>query len=252
MSGESEHFVRRWSRLKRKSAGTGSGRPAAESENTAAPGTSETPAASDPRVETNAVAAVQQDVDLSSLPPIESITAGTDIRAFLQSGVPAELTKAALRRVWSTDPAIRDFVGIAENQWDFTDPNAIPGFGAIDPTTSLQDLVNQAFGKVPTAAREDDVAGAAPPSESADRERPPSDPVACAPAKAADDNGETADQIAPANDFALVAPQQTSASAEQLLRPIGDPTEGPFRGRGAHPIDFPYATWPSCARCGHP
>jgi Protein of unknown function (DUF3306) len=218
MSGESEHFVRRWSRLKRKSADTGSGRTSAEPENTAVPRTSERPPASSPRGETSADAAAQPDVDLSSLPPIESIAAGTDIRAFLQSGVPAELTKAALRKVWSTDPAIRDFVGIAENQWDFTDPNAIPGFGAIDPSTSLQDLVNQALGKVPAAAREDDVAGAAPASGSSARERPPSDPVSCAPAKAADDNGETADQTDPTNDVALVAPQQTSASPEQLLR----------------------------------
>ena len=67
--------------------------------------------------------------DLASLPPIESIAADTDIGAFLRSGVPAELTRAALRRAWASDPAIRDFIGIAENQWDFNDPDAIPGFG---------------------------------------------------------------------------------------------------------------------------
>jgi len=53
----------------------------------------------------------------SSLPPLQSITAGTDIRSFLGSSVPVELTKAALRRAWVTDPAIRDFIGIAESQW---------------------------------------------------------------------------------------------------------------------------------------
>ena len=42
--------------------------------------------------------------------------------------MPAELTRAALRRAWVSDPAIRDFIGIAENQWDFNDPEAIPGF----------------------------------------------------------------------------------------------------------------------------
>ena len=66
--------------------------------------------------------------DPESLPPLQSITAGTDIRSFLGSNVPAELTKAALRRAWTTDPAIRDFVGIAESQWDFNDPAAMPGF----------------------------------------------------------------------------------------------------------------------------
>ena len=48
--------------------------------------------------------------DLTSLPSLESITPETDIRAFLQKGVPADLTRAALRRAWSADPAIRDFI----------------------------------------------------------------------------------------------------------------------------------------------
>src|SRR3981189_1516101 len=69
--------------------------------------------------------------DPASLPPLQSITAGTDIRSFLGSSVPVELTKAALRRAWTTDPAIRDFVGIAESQWDFNDPTAMPGFGPL-------------------------------------------------------------------------------------------------------------------------
>jgi TorA maturation chaperone TorD len=69
--------------------------------------------------------------DLASLPPLQSITAGTDIRSFLASTVPVELTRAALRRAWVTDPAIRDFIGIAENQWDFNDPTAMPGFGPL-------------------------------------------------------------------------------------------------------------------------
>src|SRR5712671_6233755 len=66
--------------------------------------------------------------DPASLPLLQSITAGTDIRSFLASNVPLELTRAALRRTWVTDPAIRDFIGIAENQWDFNDPTAMPGF----------------------------------------------------------------------------------------------------------------------------
>jgi len=81
--------------------------------------------------------------DLASLPSIESITAHTDIVTFLNTGVPVELTRAALRRAWAVDPAIRDFIGIAENQWDFNDPNAIPGFGPLDPTDKIADLVAQ-------------------------------------------------------------------------------------------------------------
>lgn len=85
-------------------------------------------------------------VDLSALPPIESITATTDIRAFLAPGVPEDLKRAALRRVWTVDPAIRDFVGIAENQWDFTMPNEIAGFGPLGEGVEVGKLVAKVLG----------------------------------------------------------------------------------------------------------
>ena len=70
--------------------------------------------------------------DPASLPTIESIGAESNIRAFLEAGVPGDLARAALRRVWSLDPAIRDFVGLSENSWDFNTPGAMAGFGPID------------------------------------------------------------------------------------------------------------------------
>lgn len=69
--------------------------------------------------------------DPASLPAIESVGAESDIRAFLETGVPVDLARAALRRVWSLDPAIRDFVGLSENSWDFNAPGAMAGFGPI-------------------------------------------------------------------------------------------------------------------------
>ena len=69
-------------------------------------------------------------LDASNLPPIESIGAGFDIRPFLAPGVPADLTRAALRRAWSTDPAIRDFIGLSENSGDFNAQDSVPGFGS--------------------------------------------------------------------------------------------------------------------------
>jgi len=81
-------------------------------------------------------AAAQEPFDPASLPSIDSIAADADIVAFLKSHVPAELTRAALRRAWTSDPAIRDFIGIAENQWDFNDPNGVPGFGPLDAAES--------------------------------------------------------------------------------------------------------------------
>jgi TorA maturation chaperone TorD len=124
----SENIMSRWSRMKRESGKTvepdGSELKSIDAEKpddlTAA--TAAAPAASSP---------TPPPFDLASLPPLQSITAGTDIRSFLGSSVPVELTRAALRRAWVTDPAIRDFIGIAENQWDFNDPTAMPGFGPL-------------------------------------------------------------------------------------------------------------------------
>ena len=75
---------------------------------------------------------VPPEKELLNLPPIESIDAATDVTAFLRKGIPQELSRAALRRAWSADPAIRDFVGLAENAWDFNDLNAMAGFGPLD------------------------------------------------------------------------------------------------------------------------
>jgi hypothetical protein len=79
--------------------------------------------------------------DPASLPPIDSINAASDLRAFLAPGVPVELTRAALRRAWRTDPAIRDFIEIAENQGDFAKAGGVAGFGPLDPTTDIGRLV---------------------------------------------------------------------------------------------------------------
>jgi hypothetical protein len=70
--------------------------------------------------------------DLASLPTIESIGPGSDIRDFLAAGVPADVKRAALRQIWSSDPGIRDFVGLSENSWDFNAADAMPGFGPVD------------------------------------------------------------------------------------------------------------------------
>src|SRR5260370_1308490 len=71
----------------------------------------------------------------------------TDIRGFMQGGVSAELTRVALRQVWTSDPAIRDFVGVAETQWDFNDPNAIPGFSPLLESDNVPGLLAQALGQ---------------------------------------------------------------------------------------------------------
>jgi hypothetical protein len=144
---EPDNFILRWARLKRESdieheIGTSRNGSAIEPKETALVCPEAT--AAQPRIE----AAAGEPFDPSSLPAIEAITANTDVRGFLQSRVPTELTRAALRQAWTSDPAIRDFVGIAENQWDFNDPNAIPGFGPLGVTGNETAILTQILGKL--------------------------------------------------------------------------------------------------------
>jgi hypothetical protein len=67
-----------------------------------------------------------------ALPSLDSIDANTDVSVFMQPGVPVDLQVAALRRAWSVDPAIRDFKGMAENDWDFTVAGTVFGFGDLE------------------------------------------------------------------------------------------------------------------------
>jgi Protein of unknown function (DUF3306) len=126
---ESEKFLKRWS--KRKAAE----RDRSTAVQTPAENPTDNQASTASPTKEKAVTPGSNDeiCDLSQLPPLDSIGASTDITAFLRPGVPAELTRAALRRAWSSDPAIRDFVGLVENGWDFNDPSAMPGFGPISP-----------------------------------------------------------------------------------------------------------------------
>lgn len=119
---ENEHFLDRWSRRKREAK-------AADAEPPAEPAH-----AGRPEPPTGSAARANPEVDLSSLPPIEAIDAETDITAFLREGIPQELGRMALRRAWTADPTIHDFVGLAENAWDFNDPNAMAGFGPLEHT----------------------------------------------------------------------------------------------------------------------
>ena len=94
-------------------------------------------------------AAPSPEFDVESLPPIESISAETDITAFMRTGVSETLKHAALRRAWSSDPAIRNFVGLNENFWDAAGPDGIPGFGDLDPNLDVRRMVSELFGEAP-------------------------------------------------------------------------------------------------------
>ncbi len=167
-----ENFLARWARRKREAAAEPKPSAAADAiaqdplvpakAGTQSPMVQSEQAALDPRFRGNErersddpvpkPGAGEPLVDLTKLPPIESITAETDLRAFLVPGVPPELTRAALRRAWSADPAIRDYVGLSENSWDFNAPDAIPGFGPLQMTDELRRQIARMVGAVSSDA----------------------------------------------------------------------------------------------------
>jgi Protein of unknown function (DUF3306) len=140
-----ESFVSRWARLKRDSdIPRGTERFVGGTEGLKAETSATASERSVAQPDIDAVADAL--FDPASLPSIDAIGVDTDIRGFLQSGVPAELTRAALRQAWASDPAIRDFIGIAENQWDFNDPDAISGFGPLPEGYDVSGLLSQVLG----------------------------------------------------------------------------------------------------------
>lgn len=155
MSGEG--FLARWSRRKRgvaeeepRPGAQGEPVPPAEAPATAAPpspGPAPEPA-----------------FDPASLPPLESLDAASDFRPFLRPEVPALLRQAALRRMWSLDPGIRDFVGPADYAWDFNAPDGVPGFGP-ELFGDVKRLLAQAIGAPlePEEKEEEGVGKANPP-----------------------------------------------------------------------------------------
>jgi hypothetical protein len=152
-----EDFLARWSRRKRTVAQAEatekavkpspperSARPEAENVQP------EEPVASPPSF---ALSPGEVRVDPPALPSLDSITAETDIRTFLAPGVPADLARAALRRAWAADPAIRDFIGLSENltvtDWDLSASESMAGFGSLELTEDLRRAVAQLFTPTP-------------------------------------------------------------------------------------------------------
>src|SRR5215471_13345309 len=148
---EPENFIARWSRRKREAA-----EDAEATKSSAAPEVAAESAhpIQDRREESDAPPArsgasepPESALDPTKLPPIETITAETDIRAFLAPGVPPELTRAALRRAWAADPRIRDFIGLADYDWDFNAPGAMTGFGSLEMTDELRQQIARMVGR---------------------------------------------------------------------------------------------------------
>jgi hypothetical protein len=174
---EPENFLTRWSRRKRMAEEPDQLAPAADAApdkapEASAPASAKPPAArpSDPP---------KPAFDSATLPSLDSIGAQTDIRAFLQAGVPSAMRLAALRRAWTADQAILNFKGLAENDWDFTATDSMRGFGELDPGTDVKKMVAQMFDQT-SRAEESAVAAPTPAQEAAPPAGESNTPAVCA------------------------------------------------------------------------
>jgi hypothetical protein len=200
--GGEEGFLSRWSRRKREAAEVPARAAGEDAEAPLAPGAGAEAAAGaapppdaaageEAALPSSGTDPAAEPFDPASLPPVESLTADSDFAAFLRDEVPAALRRAALRRAWTLDPAIRDFIGPADYAWDYNAPAGVPGF-SLDLPHDLERLVAQAIGSAPPPVEGEPERGeeaplpaeaAAPsPEEPASIQNPPRDtPLAQAP-----------------------------------------------------------------------
>lgn len=100
-------------------------------------------------------------------PSLDTLTHETDFRSFLRAGVPEAVRHAALRRLWSLDPAIRDFTNALDYGWDFNAPDGgMAGFSNT-LTGDIEKLLRQAVGIIEEKDREPEEEPAAPRAEDA-------------------------------------------------------------------------------------
>src|SRR5262249_15255556 len=146
---EPENFIARWLRRKREAAEDAEATKSSAAPDAAAESVHpiQDQREGAPRARSGVSEPPELAPDPTKLPPIETITAETDIRAFLAPGVPPELTRAALRRAWAADPKIRDFVGLADYDWDFNAPGAMTGFGSLEMTDELRQQIARMAGR---------------------------------------------------------------------------------------------------------
>lgn len=114
---QDEPFLQRWARRKADAVNTTADdtQPEGPGVDTASlqhPSPASTPAPED--------SSDSDEIDLSTLPDIDSMSAESDFSVFMQNGIPDELRKRALQRLWRLDPAFGHIDGLLEYGEDYS------------------------------------------------------------------------------------------------------------------------------------
>jgi hypothetical protein len=148
------------------------------------------------------------------LPPVESLSAGSDYRPFLKPSVPDALRFAALRKAWSTDPEIAAFRGFADYDWDF---NA-PGYGKLLPIDDVAKLRDAIFGDRPAEPRLDEPAADAPAPPPGEEEGTPPEPALVAEAAEPAEPASTGETVALADPDLASLPEAAADRRDTVDR----------------------------------
>jgi len=219
---DEEGFVQRWSRRKsaaREQTRPAEREPARETEREGADA-APAPAAQGPAPPAEAPGRRDPEapVDVDSLPDIESLTYESDYTAFMRKGVPAELRKRALQRLWRSDPVLANLDGLVEYGEDYTK------IGTAKQVVRTAYQVGRGMLRRIDAEAAQEAPAPAGAAGSAGAQRPPSAPEPVE--RASDPPAKAADEAA-----AMVAARPGSGSAPARDERSGEPSAPANRPR---------------------
>jgi len=112
---EDDGFVRRWSRLKRTAQDEKIAEEAVELETASIAGDLVVDEAEADTLQDEEIAEIAPE----DLPDIDTLTAESDFTPFMQAGVPEDLKRLALRKLWKSDPIFANVDGLNDYDEDF-------------------------------------------------------------------------------------------------------------------------------------
>jgi len=124
---DDKNFLSRWSARKAEARAKEAAEPAAPA-----------PAAQEPQE-------LPAAVEPGALPSVEDLTEDSDYTVFLRKGVPDAMRKAALRKLWVTEPSVVNYRPLVEYAWHDNEP----GFGPLLPTDNVEEMLKRIFGGSP-------------------------------------------------------------------------------------------------------
>ena len=205
---EDDSFFSRWSKRKRVSTAEQAG-PA--------------PEPAPPDAAPDAVESLS-DEELAELPSLDMFTIETDIRPFLQKGVPHAMRNAALRKKWLLTPSIRDHADPAvDYAWDWNTPGGVPGDGAAPTVQKTAEMLRE-FTRPRCDAAQEDIAK----EDGISKTQPPLQRTDDAPAAAVQHDPSGLDDLK--NTLPDLDAQQ-SGGADNLKENQSDIADAPQRRR---------------------